>query len=177
MNIVVRSRLDKAALAPTIHRIVSRLDGTLPVIQLRTMDEVFDESEARSHFLTALLGVFATVALVLSAIGTYGVLAYSVAERRREIGIRLALGASEGGVLRMVLKQGLGLAIVGMIFGLVGAAALTRLASTLLFGVKPVDPATYAAVAIFMLLVAVLASIVPARRATTVDPLVALRMD
>jgi putative ABC transport system permease protein len=177
MNIVVRSRLDPATLAPTIHRIVNRLDATLPVIQYRSMDDVFSESEARPHFLAELLGVFATVALLLSAIGTYGVLAYSVAERRREIGIRLALGASETGVLRMVLRQGLGLATVGLLIGLVGAALLTRLASTLLFGVKPVDLPTYAAVAVFMLLVAVLASIVPARRATTVDPLVALRTD
>jgi predicted permease len=177
MNIVVRSRLDKSSLVPIIHRIVTRLDASLPVIQPRTMDEVFSESEARPEFLAELLGVFATVALVLSAIGTYGVLAYTVAERRREIGIRIALGATTNGVLRLVLGQGLRLAVIGLIIGLVGAAALTRLTSTLLFGVRPVDPATYAAVGVFLLAVALLASIIPARRATTVDPLVALRMD
>jgi predicted permease len=177
MNVVVRSTLDKPALAPAIRRIVDELDPTLPIVQYRRMDEVFAESVARPRFLANLLGVFATVALLLSAIGTYGVLAYTVTERRREIGIRMALGASANGVLVMVLRQGLTLAIIGLAIGLVAAAAFTRVATTLLFGVKPTDPATFAIVGAFMLLVAAAASIIPARRATRVDPLVALRSD
>jgi predicted permease len=177
MNIVIRSTLNKAALAPAIHRIVGSLDPTLPIIQLRSMDEVFSASVARPQFIASLLGVFAAVALLLSAIGTYGVLAYTVTERRREIGIRMALGASRGGVLAMVLRQGLALAGLGLIIGLVGAAALTRLASTLLFQVRPTDPMTFAAVGGFMLIVAATASAIPARRATRVDPLVALQAD
>jgi predicted permease len=177
MNIVIRSTLDKSALSPAIHRVLTALDPTLPIIRLRSMDEVFSDAVARPHFLAELLGVFATVALLLSAIGTYGVLAYSVTERRREIGIRMALGASGNGVLAMVLRQGLVLVAFGLIVGLLGAAALTRLTSTLLFGVRPVDPPTFVAVTAFMLFVAAAAAIVPARRATRVDPLVALRTD
>jgi predicted permease len=177
MNVVIRSTLNKATLAPALRRIVGVLDPTLPIVQYRGMDEVFAESIARPRFLANLLGVFATVALLLSAIGTYGVLAYTVTERRREIGIRMALGASAKGVLVMVLRQGLTLAVVGLVIGLGAAAAFTRVASTLLFGVKPTDPLTFAAVGLFMLLVAAAASIVPARRATRVDPLVALRAD
>ncbi len=177
MNVVIRSTLDKATLAPALRKIVGGLDPTLPIVQYRGMDDVFAESIARPRFLANLLGVFATVALLLSAIGTYGVLAYTVTERRREIGIRMALGASTQGVLMMVLRQGLTLAVVGLAIGLGAAAALTRVASTLLFGVKPTDPLTFAAVGVFMLLVAAAASIIPARRATRVDPLVALRAD
>jgi predicted permease len=177
MNVVIRSTLDKTVLAPTIHRIVAALDPTLPIVQYRRMDEVFVESVARPRFLANLLGVFATVALLLSAIGTYGVLAYTVTERRREIGIRMALGASGQGVLMMVLRQGLTLAGIGLVIGLGAAAAFTRVASTLLFGVKPTDPLTFGAVGVFMLIVAAVASLVPARRATRVDPLVALRAD
>ena len=117
------------------------------------------------------------VALVLAAIGTYGVLAYSVTERRREIGIRMALGADQRGVLNMILGQGLALAAAGIVLGLLGAMAVTRLASSLLFGVSPADPATFAAVAGFILAVALGACAVPALRATRVDPLVALRQD
>jgi predicted permease len=169
MNVVIRSTLDKTVLAA--------LDPTLPIVQYRRMDEVFVESVARPRFLANLLGVFATVALLLSAIGTYGVLAYTVTERRREIGIRMALGASGQGVLMMVLRQGLTLAGIGLVIGLGAAAAFTRVASTLLFGVKPTDPLTFGAVGVFMLIVAAVASLVPARRATRVDPLVALRAD
>ena len=177
LNIVIRSNLDKAALAPSIRRVVGAIDASLPIVQLRTMDEVFAEAVARPHFLAELLGVFATVALVLSAVGTYGVLAYSITERVREIGIRMALGASGRNVLRMVLRQGLGLAMAGLVVGVLGAAALTRLTSTLLFGVKPVDPLTFAAVSAFMMIVAAAASLIPARRATRVDPLTALRAE
>jgi len=177
MNIVVRSTLSRDALASSIRRIVASVDPGLPVVGLRSMDEVFDDALARPRFLAELLVIFAAVALALAAVGTYGVLAYSVAERRREIGIRMALGASEGGVLTLVLRQGMLLAGIGLLVGLGGALAVTRVVSSLLFGVQPTDPATFAAVGLFMLAVALVACVVPARRATRVDPLVALRLD
>ncbi len=177
MNIVIRSTLDKAALAPSIRRIVGGLDASLPIVKLRSMDEVFETAVSQPHFLATLLGVFATVALLLSAVGTYGVLAYSITERRRELGIRMALGASGRSVLRMVLRQGMGLAVVGVVIGVIGAAVLARLTTTLLFGVTPADPTTFVVVSAFMLLVAVAASLIPARRATKVDPLTALRAE
>jgi len=177
MNVVVRSTLSRDALASSIRRIVASVDPGLPVVGLRSMDEVFDDALARPRFLAELLVIFAAVALALAAVGTYGVLAYSVAERRREIGIRMALGASEGGVLTLVLRQGMLLAGIGLLVGLAGALAVTRVVSSLLFGVQPTDPATFAAVGLFMLAVALVACVVPARRATRVDPLVALRLD
>jgi predicted permease len=177
MNVVVRSTLEKSALSPIVRRAVSALDASLPVVGFRSMDEVVSDSVARPRFLSQLLGVFATVALLLSAIGTYGVLAFAVMERRREIGIRMALGATANGVLAMVLRQGLVLAAAGLVIGLLGAAALTRLTTTLLFGVTPLDPLTFAAVGAFMLVVAGAAAAIPARRATRVDPLTALRSD
>jgi len=177
MNIVIRSTLSPAALSGNIRQAVSALDPALPVVSLRTMDDVFSDSVSRPRFLAQLLGIFAAVALALAAIGTYGVLAYSVAERRREIGIRMALGAETRGVLSMVMGQGMTLAGIGVAIGLAGALGVTRLANTLLFGVKPTDPLTFAGVSAFILAVAMLACLVPARRATRVDPLVALRQE
>jgi predicted permease len=177
MNVVIRSPLEPASLAATVRRTVSSLDPTLPVVKFRTMDDVFSDSVSRPRFLAQLLGIFAAVALALAAIGTYGVLAYSVTVRRRELGIRMALGSSEQGLLSLVLGQGMGLAVIGLIVGLVGAFAVTRLAASLLFGVKPADPLTFLGVSAFMLAVAFVACLVPARRATHVDPLVALRTE
>jgi predicted permease len=177
MNVVMRSTLSSDALAPTIRRIVGSLDPSLPIVGLQSMDEVFADALARPRFLAELLVIFAVVALTLAAVGTYGVLAYSVAERRREIGIRMALGASEGGVLTLVLRQGMVLAGIGLVVGLAGALGVTRVVNSLLFGVEPTDPVTFVAVGLFMLCVALVACVVPARRATRVDPLVALRMD
>jgi predicted lysophospholipase L1 biosynthesis ABC-type transport system permease subunit len=177
MNLVVRSTLATDVLSPSIRRAVASLDPALPIVGLRSMDEVFEDSLARPRFLAELLIIFAAVALALAAVGTYGVLAYSVAERRREIGIRMALGASEGGVLTLVLRQGMVLAVIGLVVGLAGALAVTRVVRSLLFGVQPTDPVTFAAVGLFMLGVAFVACVVPARRATRVDPLVALRLD
>jgi putative ABC transport system permease protein len=175
MNVVLRSPLEPASLAASVRRVVTSLDPTLPIVKFRSMDDVFSDSVSRPRFLAQLLGIFAVVALALAAIGTYGVLAYSVTARRRELGIRMALGSSQGGLLSLVLGQGMTLAGIGLVAGMVGALAITRLASSLLFGVKPADPATFAGVAVFMLLVALVACLVPARRATHVDPLVALR--
>jgi putative ABC transport system permease protein len=177
LNVVVRSDRDVAALAPSIRRVVSSLDASLPIAQMRSMDDVFTAALARPHVLAELLGTFATIALVLAAVGTYGVLAYSITQRAREIGIRIALGASARNVRRMVLRQGLGLAVVGLALGLLGAAVLGRLTGTLLFGVRPVDSLTYIGVSAFMLVVAGAASLVPALRATRMDPLDALRAD
>ena len=177
MNIIIRSTLAPAALLGGVRQAVSSLDPELPLVSYRSMDGVFSDAVSRPRFLAQLLGVFATVALVLAAIGTYGVIAYTVAERRREIGIRMALGAKAQGVLGMVMRQGMVLAGLGVGIGVVGALSLTRLASTLLFGVRPADPLTFAVVAVFMLVVALLACAIPARRATRVDPLVALRND
>ncbi len=175
MNVVVRTTLPVEAIAPSVRRVMGQLDPSLPIIQLRSMDDVFAEAVSRPHFLANLLATFAGIALLLAAVGTYGVLAYSVAERTREIGIRMALGASANGVVTMVLRQGLALAVLGVAAGLVGAWGLTRLAATLLFGVAPSDPVTFVAVGSLMLVVAAVAASVPARRAVAVDPLHALR--
>ena len=175
MNVVVRSTLPLESLARVVRESVNAMDRTLPIVRLRTMDDVFSDSIARQRFLAQLLGIFAGLALALAAVGTYGVLSYLVTERQREIGIRMALGADRSNVLAMVLRQGLSTTIVGLVIGVGGALALTRLASSLLFEVRPTDPVTFGAVAGMITLVALVACVVPARRATKVDPMVALR--
>ena len=175
MNVVVRSTLPLESLAPVIRETVRASDRTLPIVQLRTMDDVFSDSIARQRFLAQLLGVFAALALALAAVGTYGVLSYSVTERQREIGIRMALGADRGNVLSLVLRQGLSTTVIGLVLAVAGALGLTRLASSLLFDVTPTDPATFGAVGGVITLVALFACVVPAHRATKVDPIVALR--
>ena len=175
MNIVVRSTLPLETLGRVVRESVNAMDRTLPIVRLRTMDSVFSDSVARQRFLAQLLGIFGGLALMLAAVGTYGVLSYLVTERQREIGIRMALGADRGRVLSMVLSQGMSTTVLGLVVGVVGAFGVTRLASSLLFEVRPSDPLTFAAVAGLITLVAVLACVVPARRATRVDPMVALR--
>jgi ABC-type antimicrobial peptide transport system permease subunit len=150
-------------------------DQSLPIIRLRDMEEVVRDTVRRPRMLMQLFAAFAGLALLLAAIGTYGVLSYVVTERRREIGIRMALGARRALVLRRVMGQGLQLTCVGLVAGLTGALVLTRLMETLLFGVRPNDPATLAGVATLITAVAAAASLVPAVRATRVDPMVALR--
>jgi predicted permease len=177
LNVVLRSPLPLASLAPHIRSTMTEMDPSLPIVQLRTMDEVVEASISRQRFLSQLLGIFAVVALLLAAVGTYGILAYMVNERRREIGIRMALGAGRRTVLGLVLRQGLVVAVVGIGLGLAGALALSRLAASLLFGVSPADPLTFTTVAGVIALVALVACVVPARRATRVDPLVAMRLD
>ena len=156
---------------------MNAMDRTLPIIRLRTMDDVFSDSISRRRFLAQLLGVFAGLALVLAAVGTYGVLSYLVTERQREIGIRMALGADRTSVLSLVLRQGLSTAVIGLVIGVAGALGLTRLARSLLVEVQPADPLTFGTVAGVITLVALAACVVPARRATRVDPMVALRAD
>jgi predicted permease len=177
MNVVLRTTRPLAALAPGIRQAVGAMDPTLPIVQLRTMEEVVGASVTRQRFLSLLLGIFAVVALTLAAIGTYGILAYMVTERHREIGIRMALGAGSGRVVGLVMKQGLAIAAVGIVVGIAGAAAMSRLLASLLYGVSPSDPVTYGAVAGLIAIVAVVACVVPTRRATRVDPLEAIRAD
>jgi len=177
MNVVVRSDLELDALAPSLRQVVREADPALPMVKLRTMRDVFGESVARPRFIAQLLGAFAGLALLLAAIGTYGILSYSVSERHHEIGIRMALGATRSSVLGLVLRQGARLTGIGLVAGMVGALLLSRVLGTLLFNVRPTDPATMVAVTVFIAAIALIACYVPARRATRVDPIVVLRQE
>ncbi|MCU1267448.1 MAG: hypothetical protein JWM21_3766 [Acidobacteria bacterium] len=177
MNFVVRTDGDPQSLAAGIRNAVREVDPSLPVYGLRPMSEVVGRSMVQPRFLSLLLATFSAIALFLAAIGIYGVMAYSVAQRTQEIGVRMALGAQRRHVLKLVFSQGFVLLIVGTVIGLGGAFALTRLMHSLLFEITPTDPLTYSAVVIVLAAVALLACYVPARRATKVDPLVALRYE
>jgi predicted permease len=177
MNVALRTSLTPAALSQTIERAVRELDPAVPVVRLREMDAVFAESIRRPRLLAQLLGAFAALALALAAVGTYGVLAYMVTERRREIGIRMALGAARSSVIALVMRQGLQTALFGIGAGLAGALGVNRLMATLLFGVRPTDPATLLAVSITIALIAALACWLPAWRASRLDPNIVLRVD
>jgi putative ABC transport system permease protein len=177
MNYVVRTAGRPMALAGTVRAVVRELDPGLPVANLAGMDSVLHESIARPRFITLLLGIFAGVALTLAAIGTYGVMAYTVAQRRQEIGIRMALGARSSSVLGMIVAQGTGVAAIGLLIGVAGSLALTRLMSTLLFNVSATDPAAFLAGPLLLAAVAVLASAIPAQRAARVDPASVLKQD
>jgi putative ABC transport system permease protein len=156
------------------NRLLQASDG-LPVAQTESMDQLVVKSTAQTDFNMTLLTVFASVALLLAAVGIYGVIAYSVQQRTHEVGIRMALGATPQGVRRMVVRQGLTLALIGMGVGTVAAFGLTRLIAKMLYGVKASDPVVFVLVAVLLTLVALLATYIPARRAARVDPMVALR--
>jgi predicted permease len=175
MHLVLRTTLPPATLAATVEAAVRQADASVPVVRLRDMEAVYTESIRRPRLLAQLLAIFAVLALLLAAVGTYGVLSYMVTERRREIGVRIALGANQGRVLGEVMKQGLGLTAMGLVAGLAGALALSRLLTALLFGVAPSDPATLAAVMTTITGVAAVACLLPAWRASRVDPIVVLR--
>ena len=175
MNVVLRTALPPAALAPTIERVVRERERNVPVVRLRAMDAVFTDTIQRPRFLAQLLGVFAGLALLLAAVGTYGVFSYIVVERRGEIGIRMALGAQRVGVLAHVMKEGLVLAGIAVAVGLAAAFALSGLVASLLFGVRPLDVPTAAGVAGTMIIVAAVACLLPAWRASRLDPVTALR--
>ncbi|MBY0493038.1 MAG: FtsX-like permease family protein [Cyanobacteria bacterium] len=177
MNLVLRTTLPPATLRTAIESAVREADASVPVVRLRDMNGVFEESITRPRLLAQLLGGFAGLALLLAAIATYGVLSYMVAERRREIGIRMALGADQGSVLGQVMKQGLTLTTIGIVVGLASAIALNRLIASLLFGVQPTDAVTIVAVVATITLVAAIACVLPAWRASRVDPNVVLRDD
>jgi putative ABC transport system permease protein len=175
LSLVIRTERDPMALAPTIAKQIRAIDPNLPVYQVRTMLEVMRNSLAQRKLILILLGLFAAAALVLAAVGIYGTVSYSVAQRTHDIGIRMALGAEARDVRRMVLGQGITLALGGIGLGLLGSLALTRVLSAMLFGVRPTDLLTFMSVSVLLAAVALLASYGPARRATQVDPLVALR--
>jgi putative ABC transport system permease protein len=177
MTLVVRTDGDPAAIAPAIQREIRTLDPNQPVSDVRTMNQVMSEWVSRSRFNTLLLGLFAGLATLLSAVGIFGVMNYSVALRTRELGLRLAIGAQPRQVLLLVLKQGFLLTIVGVVLGLAAALALTRLLSGLLFGVGTVDVTTFATISLLLVLVSLLACYLPARRAMRIDPLKALRYE
>jgi predicted permease len=177
MNVVLRTTLPPDALAHTIEAMVREVDRGVPVVRLTDMDGVFAESIQRPRLLAQLLGAFAALGLLLAAVGTYGVLSYMVAERRREIGIHMALGADRRSVLAQIMKQGLLLTAIGVAAGLAAAFALNRLVASLLFGVRPTDAATLTAVIATILLVAAIACGVPAWRASRLEPSVALRYE
>jgi putative ABC transport system permease protein len=177
MSFAVRTAAPIASVGPAIRRVLRNVDKDQPVQQLATMDELVASTTAEPLFQARLLATFSVLALILAAIGIYGVLAYSVTERTHEIGIRVALGAQARDVSRMVLRRTLFLSIPGVALGVAGALAVTRVLDRLLFGVKPNDPATIVAVAALLACVALVAAVVPARRATRVDPMVALRAE
>jgi putative ABC transport system permease protein len=175
--LVIRANFDPLSLAGTVRQTVWEIDKDQPVSDISTMEEVIADSVARQRFSMWLLGIFAGLALVLAAVGIYGVMSYSVAQRTREIGIRMALGAQRSDVLKMTIGGGLRLVLMGAAIGLVAALVLTRVMSSLLFGVSPTDPLTFVSISIVLISVAVLASYVPALRATRVDPMFALRYE
>ena len=177
MNVALRTSLPPAALSQTLESAVRDVDPAVPIVRLRDMDAVFAESIRRPRLLAQLLSAFAGLALLLAAVGTYGVLSYMVTERRREIGIRMALGAARPSVIGLVMKQGLQATVIGVVVGVAGAVGVNRLMATLLFGVRPTDPATFAAVISTITLVAAIACWLPAWRASRLDPNVVLRAD
>jgi len=177
MSLMIRYLNDGTGVAAAVRKEVLALDKNQPVYSIRTLDSVLSESVATPRFRTLLLGVFAAVALILAGVGIYGVISYAVSQRTQEIGIRMALGAQAADVLTLIVKGGMTLALIGVALGLAGAFALTRLMTTLLFSVRPTDLATFAIVSAGLIVVALFACFIPARRATKVDPLVALRYE
>jgi putative ABC transport system permease protein len=177
MNLIVKSAADPAALTSAIRGAIASIDKDQPIFAIATMQELVNSSVSTRRITLILLGLFSALALVLAAIGIYGVISYSVAQRTHEIGIRMALGADGGGVLRMILAQGVKIAGAGVVIGLGASFGLTRLMTKLLFSVSAADPLTFAAVAIVLVLVAMLACYIPARRALRVDPIIALRYE
>jgi putative ABC transport system permease protein len=176
-SLVVRSHTDAAALTTEIRYAMRSLDPDIPLYEVRPLEDIVGENNAPRRVSVILIGSFAGLALLLAGVGVFGVMAYVVTQRRQEIGIRMAMGADQKNILRMVLRQGLRLAIVGIVFGLLGAVALTRLISGLLFEVRLLDGETFVLGAAVLSLVALLACYLPARRATRIDPLTALRYE
>ena len=177
MSVVVRTEIAPANMVPTLTTEVQSLDSALPLLHIKTLDEYVSDSIVGTRFEAVLLGTFGILAFLLTAVGLYGVISYTVAQRTRDIGIRLALGADRNAILGMVVKNGTLLAGAGTLIGLATAFLLTRLIASLLYGVGPTDPLTFLCVPIALIAVAILASYVPARRAAKVDPMVALRYE
>ncbi len=175
VSVAVRTFGDPASMSKSIAAVVQSLDPDLPMADVKTMDQILDESMGGDRFSAVLFGMFATIALILAAFGIYGVMSFAVAQRTREIGLRMALGAGSGQVLGMILKEGMALGIVGVLMGLAGAWSVGRVMKSLLFGIGVLDYGAFTAVAAILMVSAFLACYVPARRATLVDPLAALR--
>jgi len=175
MTLIVRTTSDPQALVSAIRSKVSEIDNELPVQSVRTLESMIANSLRQQRFITLVLSIFAGVALFLAAAGLYGVISYSVTQRTRELGIRVALGAQISSVMRLVLRQAMTFVLIGEAVGLAGAFALSRLLSGLVFGVTPTDRLTFATVTVLLTVVALMACYIPARRATKVDPLVAIR--
>ncbi|HLJ41841.1 MAG TPA: FtsX-like permease family protein, partial [Candidatus Acidoferrales bacterium] len=175
MTLAIRTPGPSSGLVEEVKKQVWSLDSQLPVSDVQMMEDLMVESLATQRFNMLLLGLFAVLALILAAVGIYGLISYGISQRTHEIGIRIALGAQRGAVLRMVMGEGAKLVFLGIAIGSAGAFALTRLMASLLFEVKPTDPSTFAGVAILLAIVALAACYIPARRAMKVDPMVALR--
>lgn len=177
MNVVARSTVAPAGLAPAVKGVIHELDPDLPLYNVRTMVQRVDDSLARRRFTMLLLGAFACLALVLATIGVYGVIAYLVSQGTREIGIRLALGASRMNILTLIVRQGMSLVVAGVAFGLAGAYAFARMMQSLLFGISSTDTLTFTSIPLLLSAVALLASYIPARRAAQIDPMISLRCE
>ncbi len=174
---IIQTAGDPSSLSAAIQHEIQSVDSQLAASKIRTMDQVISESTARQNFNMLLLTIFAGLALLLAAIGIYGLMSYTVEQRTQELGIRMALGAGRGDMLKLVVRQGMLLAGIGVVIGLAASFGLNRLLANLLFGVKATDPITYAAVTVILVSVALLATYIPARRATKIDPLIALRYE
>jgi predicted permease len=174
-SVTVQTSLSATSLAPQIRREIEAIDPNLPVFNVRTMNEVIDGSLASRRFSAELVGVFAVVALLLASVGIYGLLAYMVGQRAHEIGVRMALGAMPSTIGKMIVSRGVGLAGIGVVVGLILSGIMAPLISTVLYGVRPIDPEVFLAVPLILMVVAILASYIPARRASRVNPIVALR--
>jgi putative ABC transport system permease protein len=177
MSLAVRTSVEPSSLVGAIRHQVQEIDREQPIDSVATMEELLATSLSQSRFSTLLLGVFAGVALILAAVGLYGVMAYRVEQRTHEIGIRLALGAQSGDVLKLVVRQGLMLAITGIVIGFGAALIITRVMTSLLYGVTATDPFTFAIIPVVLTGAALAASFIPARRAMKVDPMIALRYE
>jgi putative ABC transport system permease protein len=177
MTLLVRTTTDPLSIVGAVRQAVWAIDPNQPISNVRTLEKVVDDSIAPRRLNMLLMGLFGGLAMLLSAVGIYGLLSHAVTQRTQEMGIRMALGAQVGDVLKLVLRQGMTLALAGVAIGVVGAFALTRLIRGLLFGVGPNDAMTFVVVAGVLTVVALLACYLPARRATKVDPLIALRYE
>src|SRR6185295_5308145 len=173
----IRTNVDPLSLSEPVRQAIWKVDPDQPMWKIRTVEFLVDRSTADRRFLMLLMGIFASLALVLTIVGLYGVVSYLVNQRTQEIGIRMALGAQLSQILGMVLKQGLFLVLTGVVLGLAGAWLLTRLMTQMLYQVSATDPLTFVSIAVLLIAVALLACYIPARRATKVDPLVALRYE
>jgi predicted permease len=177
MDLVIRAKLPIESLVSSVRTGIRSVDPDLPNSDFQTLEHIIDQTVSPRRFVTLLLGGFSLLALVLASLGIYGVISYSVNQRTNEIGIRIALGAQASSVLKLIIAQGARLALVGLALGLTSAFVLTRVLSSLLFGVGSTDPLTFAGIAVLLTAVALAACYVPARRATKVDPMVALRYE